>query len=145
MRGQRQSSSAGMKHPTPAAHPQPQAAELSGWPNRLRPVSAVEYGPVRSEGYGKGNMASRYFLTCCKYLLCVISVAVARLQVEYSGLGRGKDGYREVIEAALAHAVTNQTEAAYARSDLFERHGRLVDDCAAYLDKERRQRVSLHR
>ena len=52
---------------------------LSGWPNRLRPVSAVQYGPVRSEGYGKGNMGSRYFLTCCKYLLCVISVAAAQL------------------------------------------------------------------
>ena len=54
-------------------------AFLSGWPNRLRPVSAVQYGPVRSEGYGKGNMGSRYFLTCCKYLLCVISVAAAQL------------------------------------------------------------------
>ena len=28
---------------------------------------------------------------------------------------------REVVEAALAHVVGNQTEAAYARSDLFER------------------------
>ena len=31
------------------------------------------------------------------------------------------DHPREVIEAALAHVVRNQTEAAYARSDLFER------------------------
>ena len=29
---------------------------------------------------------------------------------------------REVVEAALAHTVRNPTEAAYARSDLFERH-----------------------
>ena len=40
---------------------------------------------------------------------------------------------REVIEAALAHVVSNQTEAAYARSDLFERRRRLMDDWAAYL------------
>ena len=40
---------------------------------------------------------------------------------------------REVIEAALAHVVLNQTEAAYARSDLFERRRRLMDDWAAYL------------
>ena len=40
---------------------------------------------------------------------------------------------REVIEAALAHTVRNPTEAAYARSDLFERRRRLMDDWAAYL------------
>ena len=40
---------------------------------------------------------------------------------------------REVVEAALAHAVANQTEAAYARSDLFERRRRLMDEWAAYL------------
>ena len=37
----------------------------------------------------------------------------------------------EVVEAALAHTIQNPTEAAYARSDLFERrrppHGRLGD------------------
>ena len=48
---------------------------------------------------------------------------------------------REVIEAALAHVVKNQTEAAYARSDLFERRRRLMDDWAAYLDGEREQVV----
>ena len=45
---------------------------------------------------------------------------------------------REVIEAALAHAVGNKVEAAYARSDLFERRRRLMDDWAAYLAGERR-------
>ncbi len=40
---------------------------------------------------------------------------------------------REVIEAALAHVVPNKVEAAYARSDLFERRRRLMDDWAAYL------------
>ena len=38
---------------------------------------------------------------------------------------------REVVEAALAHTVRNPTEAAYARSDLFERRRRLMDD---YMD-----------
>ena len=41
---------------------------------------------------------------------------------------------REVVEAALAHTVRNPTEAAYARSDLFERRRRLMDDWAVYLD-----------
>ena len=40
---------------------------------------------------------------------------------------------REVVEAALAHTVQNPTEAAYARSDLFERRRRLMDDWAEYL------------
>ena len=40
---------------------------------------------------------------------------------------------REVIEAALGHVVTNRTEAAYARSDLFERRRRLMNEWAAYL------------
>ena len=35
---------------------------------------------------------------------------------------------REVVEAALAHVVANQTEAAYARSDLFKRRRRLMED-----------------
>ena len=40
---------------------------------------------------------------------------------------------REVVEAALAHTVQNPTEAAYARSDLFERRRRLMDEWAEYL------------
>ena len=41
---------------------------------------------------------------------------------------------REVIEAALAHTVQNPTEAAYARSDLFERRRRLMDDWASAIE-----------
>ena len=40
---------------------------------------------------------------------------------------------REVVEAALAHVVGNQTEAAYARSDLFERRRGLMDEWADYV------------
>ena len=43
---------------------------------------------------------------------------------------------REVIEAALAHVVRNRVEAAYARSDLFERRRVLLDDWARYLAQE---------
>ena len=38
-----------------------------------------------------------------------------------------------MIEAALAHVVRNRVEAAYARSDLFERRRVLMDDWACYL------------
>ena len=47
------------------------------------------------------------------------------------------DHPREVIEAALAHVVGNKVEAAYARSDLFERR-RLMNDWSAYLAGEGR-------
>ena len=52
---------------------------------------------------------------------------------------------REVIEAALAHVVQNRVEAAYARSDLFERRRVLMNDWAAYLGDERGQVVTLRR
>ena len=48
------------------------------------------------------------------------------------------DHPREVVEAALAHVVRNKVEAAYRRSDLFERRRRLMNDWAAYLAGEHR-------
>ena len=51
------------------------------------------------------------------------------------------DQPREVVEAALAHTVRNPVEAAYARSDLFERRRRLMDDWADYLAGPTRDRA----
>ena len=53
------------------------------------------------------------------------------------------DHPRKVIEAALAHVVRNQTEAAYARSDLFDRRRQLMDDWMKYLDAERSPRPTV--
>jgi len=38
----------------------------------------------------------------------------------------------DVIEMALAHTIANKVEAAYRRSDLFEKRQRLMEDWAAY-------------
>ena len=38
-----------------------------------------------------------------------------------------------ILEAALAHVVRNKVEAAYWRTDLFERRRWLMDDWAAYV------------
>ena len=38
--------------------------------------------------------------------------------------------------------VQNKVEAAYARSDLFERRRRLMDEWAAYVDGDRRSAVA---
>ena len=40
---------------------------------------------------------------------------------------------REVIEFALAHLIKDKAEAAYARSDLFEKRRSLMDDWATYI------------
>ena len=40
---------------------------------------------------------------------------------------------REVVEAALAHVVKNKVEAAYMRTDLFDRRRRLMADWEAYV------------
>ena len=41
---------------------------------------------------------------------------------------------REVCEAALAHVIENQTEAAYRRSDLFEKRRELMGKWGDYID-----------
>ena len=47
------------------------------------------------------------------------------------------DHPREVVEAALAHVVQNKVEAAYRRTDLFERRRHLMNDWAVYLARDR--------
>ena len=48
------------------------------------------------------------------------------------------DHPREVAEAALAHKVRSQAEAAYARSDLLDRRREVMQAWAAYLAGKRR-------
>ena len=43
------------------------------------------------------------------------------------------DHPREVIEAALAHVVQNRVEAAYMRSDLFERRRKLMEEWGQFV------------
>jgi integrase len=50
---------------------------------------------------------------------------------------------REVAEAALAHGVTDRSEAAYARSDHIEKRRRMMESWASYLAARRGEIVSL--
>ena len=52
---------------------------------------------------------------------------------------------REVCEAALAHTIKDKAEAAYARSDLFEKRRELMERWARYLNPESAAVVSLDR
>ena len=49
-----------------------------------------------------------------------------------------------VMEAALAHVNPNQVEAAYARSDLFERRRKLMNQWAGYLAGSQGKVIRLH-
>ena len=49
----------------------------------------------------------------------------------------------EVAERALAHKTTNKVEAAYARSDLFEKRRKLMDAWASYLQRSSAKVVQL--
>ena len=50
--------------------------------------------------------------------------------------GERTNAPREVCEAALDHAVGNQVEAAYARTDLFDKRRALMDQWGRYLNPE---------
>ena len=43
------------------------------------------------------------------------------------------DHPREVVEEALAHVVQNKVEAAYMRSDLFERRRKLMEEWGQFV------------
>lgn len=50
---------------------------------------------------------------------------------------------REVSEAALAHSIKDKAEAAYARSDMFEKRRKLMNTWAAFVDDETGDVVSI--
>jgi integrase len=50
-----------------------------------------------------------------------------------------------VVEKALAHAISDRTEAAYRRGDLFEKRATLMDDWAAFLGRKTAEVVPLTR
>ena len=59
--------------------------------------------------------------------------------------GEETDHPREVIEAALAHVVRNRVEAAYARSDLFERRRRLMEEWAYHCQRSPSSSIEIHK
>ncbi|MGR3290099.1 MAG: tyrosine-type recombinase/integrase [Paracoccaceae bacterium] len=50
---------------------------------------------------------------------------------------------REIAEAALAHGIKDKAEAAYARSDVFEKRRKMMESWAAYLAGRRGELVKL--
>ena len=52
---------------------------------------------------------------------------------------------REVCEMALAHSVSDKTEAAYLRGDLFDKRRELMDTWASYATSEKGKVVTLRK
>lgn len=52
---------------------------------------------------------------------------------------------REVAEAAMAHTLGDKAEQAYARSDLFEKRRKMMDQWAAHIGAKSADVVSIHR
>jgi predicted P-loop ATPase/GTPase len=50
---------------------------------------------------------------------------------------------REVCEFALAHVIKDKAEAAYQRSDLFDKRRKLMDMWATYLESKKGEVVQL--
>ena len=50
---------------------------------------------------------------------------------------------REVSESALAHTIQNKAEAAYARSDLFEKRRALMDRWADHINRKNSEIIRL--
>lgn len=48
---------------------------------------------------------------------------------------------REVAEAALAHVVKDKAEAAYARSDVFEKRRKMMESWAGYLSLQKSENL----
>ena len=89
--------------------------------------------PPRRKG---GGPSDGICLTPQRRKSSIISRPCRTVSTRPSGTGQKRtDHPREVIEAALAHVVRSRVEAAYARSDLFERRRVLMDDRAGYLDQ----------
>ena len=67
------------------------------------------------------------------WLPVVISGLVLRADVDVPR----EDVPREVAEAALAHTVSDATERAYRRTDLFERRRKLMESWSTFLSLSR--------
>ncbi len=105
------------------------APDRNRWGRQSRPFTSP---PPAAHGSGS-----------CAAILedCNIPAAVHGFRSTFRDWAAGEtDHPREFIEAALAHVVGNKVEAAYARSDLFERRRRLMDDWEAYLPASARGR-----
>lgn len=106
----------------------PQVVEL------LRAMPRTDGSPYLFPGQGRKAdvMGDRALLTLLERLN-LTSITVHGFRSTFRDWANERTHYpREVCELALAHDERSQTEAAYSRSDLFEKRRALMTDWAAY-------------
>lgn len=103
--------------------------------DELRPLSDRWPFPGHKRGTHLSNMA---MLVLLRRMKAPVTVHGFRSSFR-DWAGDATDHPREVVEAALAHAVGNAVEQAYRRSDALAKRRRLMDDWAAFLAGPARQ------
>jgi integrase len=109
--------------------------ERQQWPRRWRCwTSRAADAPVFPSPAKAGSALSEMALTAVLRRLGRGELTVHGLRSTFRDwAGETTAHPREVIEAALAHRLNDEAEAAYARGDLFAKRRRLMEDWAAYL------------
>ena len=111
----------------------------------LHAAKHLRKGPTRAQSAGlvfpsaRGNQLADARLSKLLVQLGIAAVPHGFRSSFRDWASERTDHPREVVKAALAHVVRNQTEAAYARSDLFDRRRQLMNDWMQYLDPARGQ------
>jgi len=118
------------KTKTGAAHRVPLSDAALAILDQMQPLrddsDIVFPGQRRGQPLGKGALL---------YLLERMQVAVTAhgFRATFKTWASERTGYaREVVEAALSHAIPDQLERAYRRGDLFEKRARLMAEWAAF-------------
>ena len=84
-------------------------------------------------GLGPGCDRATGPITTLTLVPVVIVIPLRDLDTDPAPGGRGDEPPWEVVEAALAHIVQNEVEAAYGPSDVVERRRQLMDDWFPYV------------
>ena len=125
----------------------PAARMKTGRPHRVplsgRALAVLDAAQELSDGSGRvfpsvlGRMISDNTLSKVLRTLGIAAVPHGMRSSFRDWAAECTDAPREVCELALAHVNSDRVEAAYRRSDLFERRRALMEDWAAYLMADR--------
>lgn len=118
-------------------HRVPLSEEVLAILEAVRPLASGPDSFIFS-GMRKGTALSNMTMTAVLKRMGHGAVTVHGFRSAFRDWGGEQTAYpREVCEAALAHVNADKVEAAYLRSDLFERRSRLMRDWAEYVTTPR--------
>ena len=85
--------------------------------------------------YSKTHISNNAMLFCLKKHMNRADITVHGFRSTFRDWAAEVSSYpREVAEAALAHVITDKTEAAYQRGDLLEKRRQMIQDWGDYCD-----------